>query len=72
MVVASTDDDLFAFVQQGLHHPSLGVVGFVGNDNLPGRVLEQHIGTLQIMTLSGCQVKTRGVAQRVHRSVNLG
>ena len=55
-----------------LHHPGLGVVAFVGNDNLPGRVLEQHIGTLQIMTLPGRQMKARGVAQRVDCGVNLG
>ena len=69
---ARWNDDLFAFVQQGLHHPSLGVVAFVGNDNLPWRVLEQHIGTLQIMTLSGRQMKARGVAQRIDCGVNLG
>ncbi len=68
---ARCNDDLFALIQQGLHDPSLGVVGLVGNDNLPRRVLEQHIGTLQVMTLPGCQVKARGVTQRVHRGVNL-
>jgi hypothetical protein len=41
-------------------------------DKVLGLNFEQHIGTLQIMTLSGRQVKARGVAQRVDRGVNLG
>lgn len=58
--------------QQRLNQPGLGVIGFVCNDSLSWGVFEQNVGALQIMALSGCEVKACRIAQRIDRGVDLG
>ena len=53
------------------YHPCLRIVAFVADQ---GRCLErwhQSIGSFQIARLPSGEVKTRGVAQRIHRRMNL-
>ena len=69
---ARGNHNLFALFQQRLDQPGLGVIGFVCNDGLSGRVLEQDVGALQIMALPGCEVKACRIAQRIDRGVNFG
>lgn len=61
----------FAFAQQRLDHAGLGVVGLVGNDGLALGVAEQNIGSIQVMGLSRREMKSRGIAQRIDRGVDL-
>lgn len=70
--VPGRNDHRFACSLQRLDHPGVGVIGFVGNDGGRRRVLQQHIGTVQIVGLSGRQVQTGRVAKRIDRSVDLG
>ena len=44
----------------------------VGNDGLAWRVLEQNVAALQIMGLSGCQMKSCQITQRILRGVYVG
>lgn len=58
--------------QQRLDQSGLGVVGFVCDDGLRGRVLEQDIGSLKIMGLARREDKARRIAQRIDPGVDLG
>ena len=69
---ARGDHHRFAFVDQRLDQSGLGVIGLVGNEGLPRRVLEQDIGALQVVALAGREVKARRIAQGIDRGVNLG
>lgn len=71
-VVPGRNDHRFACSLQRLDHLGVGVIGFVGNDCGRRRVLQQHIGTVQIVGLSGRQVQTGRVAKRIDHSVALG
>ena len=69
---ARRNDHGLAFVQQRLDQPGVGIVGLVGKDDLRGGVLEQGIGTLEVMCLPGREKKACRVAQGIDRSVDLG
>ena len=62
----------FARLQQWLDHPVMRVISLVGNHHGHLSVLEQHIGTFQVMGLSGREVKAGWIAQRIDRGVYLG
>ena len=66
------NDHCFALVQERLDQPGLGIVGLVGNDSLRGCVLEQDIGSLEIMGLPWREKKACRVAQRIDRGMDLG
>ena len=66
------NDHCFAIVQERLDQPGLGIVGLVGNDSLCGCVLEQDIGSLEIMGLPWREKKACRVAQRIDRGMDLG
>jgi len=68
---ARWDDDGFASHEQRLNHARVGVVGFVGQYRRGWSFLEQDVSAVQIMSLPGRQVKTRGVAQCIDGGVNL-
>ena len=61
-----------ALVQERLDQPGLDIVGLVGNDGLRGRLLEQDIGSLEIMSLPWREKKACRVAQRIDRCMDLG
>lgn len=61
-----------SLAQQWLNQPSVSIVSLVGDDGLRGCFLEQDIRTLQIVALTRCEVKARGIAQRIDRGMNLG
>ncbi len=61
-----------ALVQQRLDQPGLGIVGLIGKDGLRGCVLEQDIGSLEIMGLPWREEKACRVAQRINRGMDLG
>jgi len=54
------------------HHPYLSVVGLVGNNQIGRCITEQDIGTFQIGCMPRREVKTSGVAQRIHRGMDFG
>ena len=66
------NDHCFAIVQERLDQPGLGIVGLVGNNSLRGCVLEQDIGSLEIMGLPWREKKACRVAQRIDRGMDLG
>ena len=50
----------------------MGVVGLVCDDSLRSSVLEQDVSTLEIMGLPGREEKSRRIAQRIDRGMDLG
>lgn len=50
----------------------MGIIGLVRNDGLCGRVLEQDIGTFEVVCLSRREVNAARIAQRIDRGVYLG
>ena len=50
----------------------MGIVGLVCNDGQRGGVLEQDIGSLEVMRLPGGEKKACRVAQRIDRGMDLG
>ena len=61
-----------ALGQQWLNQPRMGVVGLVCDDSLRSSVLEQDVSTLEIMGLPGREEKSRRIAQRIDRGMDLG
>lgn len=59
---ARCNHDGLARLKQWLNDPFLRVIRLVCNDCLGWRVLEENLSSLQIMGLSGCQVKSSGIA----------
>ena len=58
--------------EQRLNHSVLGVVALVGDHRLGLAAGQQRIGALQVVGLPYCQMKPRGIAQRIRDGVNLG
>ena len=69
---ARWNDDGFASLEQRVDHASLRVVGFVCQYCARWGCFEQDVSAVQIVSLSGRQVKPRRVAQSVNRGVYLG
>ena len=54
-----------------LQHSRLGIVGFISDESVYLiESVEQNIGSLQVMSLTGGQVKARWIAQRIAGGVN--
>jgi hypothetical protein len=68
---ALRNDDVFARLAQWLDDALVYIVRLVRNDCLCGPVLEQNIGTFQIMCLSRRQMKADWIAQCIHGGMNL-
>jgi len=69
---ARGDHNAFFRILQGCDHPFLRIVGFVGDDGVALCMRQQDISTLEIVSLSWCQVKCGWITQRVNGSVDLG
>ena len=68
---ARWNDDGFASLEQRVDHASSRVVGFVCQYCVRWGCFEQDVSAVQIVSLSGRQVKPRRVAQSVNRGVDL-
>jgi len=65
------NDHRLAGLNERCHHPSLSVASLVGDDQIGRRIPKQDIRTFQIGGLPGREVKTGGIAQRIHRGMDL-
>lgn len=61
-----------AGLHQRLDHPLMSVIGLICNDRVRLGVLEQHVCPFKVMGLSGREVKTHRIAQRIDRGRDLG
>ena len=61
-----------ALVDQRLDQSDMGVVGLVCDDGLRRCVLEQDIGSLEVMGLSWREKKARRITQCINRGMDLG
>jgi len=68
---ARGNHDGFASYEQRVNHASLRVVGFVWQYRPRRGCIEQDVSAVQIVSLSGHQVKPRRVAQGIDRGVDL-
>lgn len=66
------DDGLALFGLQAIENPLLRIVGFIGQDIVRIDVLQQGVGSFQVVGLPGRQMKARRIAQGVTTRVNLG
>ena len=62
----------YAGQSQWLDQPGLRVISLVCNDRAHLSVLEQHVCAFKVMGLSGREVKTRRIAQRIDWCMNFG
>ena len=64
-------DDWFYFgLAQGLDHPFVGVISLVGEQHVGLKPRQERVGALEIMGLSGREMKAGRIAQRVDRGVD--
>ena len=64
-------DDRFYFgVAQGLDHPFVGVISLVGEQRVGLKPRQKRVSALEIMRLSGREMKAGRIAQRVDRGVD--
>ena len=62
----------YAGQSQWLDQPGLRVISLVCNDRARLSVLEQHVCAFEVMGLSGREVNTRRIAQRINYCMNFG
>ena len=57
---------------EGLDHPLVGIVSFVGTESASLQAWQQGVGTDQIVDLPGREMEARWVAQGIGGGVDLG
>lgn len=62
----------FSGILQGHQHPLIGVETFVCKHDVRFELWQQHIGSIQIASLTASEMKANRVAQSVDRGMNLG
>ena len=71
-VLPRRDDGGFSGTRQRLEDAIVGIVGFVGDQDLGGHLRQQRIGAGEIMRLSRGQQEAQRIAERVDQSVDFG
>ncbi len=71
VLAARRNHDLFARFFQRINQPLLGIVGFVRKEGVGLGIRQQFIGTDEVVGLPGGEVKSRRIAQRIRRGVDL-
>jgi hypothetical protein len=66
------NDGSFSRRREGLKHALIGIVGFIGDNDIGADPRQQDVRSCQIMRLAGRKREAGGVAQSVAGSVNLG
>ena len=59
-----------AYLHQRLDNPNLRIISLVCNDCARLGVLQQHVCAFRVTGLSGREVKTRRIAQRIDRCID--
>jgi hypothetical protein len=61
-----------AFCLENIEHAGIGVIGFIGQEELGLNIGKKRVCTLQITGLPLSEMKACRIAQRIARSVDFG